>query len=894
MSAGPTGSTPPASTGPGSLLPGWIVWLLARRLSAAWREVVIGDLAEEYAARADVAPSAARRWLAWQTIRCLAAPPPDRRPAALPSLPQEKHPMLQTLAADLRYALRILRRTPSFTLAVVAVLALGIGATTAIFSIVNTVLLRPLPYRDADRLVRLFHVPPQASFPGVAQFPLSPANFYDWQRQATAFEGMALYGGRSFTLTGRGAARAIGGAAVGAGFFDVLRVQAAHGRLFRPDEDAPGARVVVISDGFWRTQMGGTDVVGRSLTLDGEGYTIIGVLPADASMASWMPMARSLWVPLAQSAEERAVRDNHNLQVVARLKPAVRLDEARSQLEVIAGRLEQTYPEANAGWGATAVGLQENIVGDVGSTLVLLLAAVGLVLLIACANVGNLLFARALGRRKEVAIRAALGAGRRRVLQQLLVESVVLGVAGGAAGLLLALGALRAGSALLAGQVPRADEIAIDGTVLLFVLGASILTGILAGVVPALRVGRTPLTDALKEGGRGDGAIGLRTRRLLVVGEVALSVVLLMGAAVMVRSLIAIQTIDAGFRPEGVLTMIVSLPRTRYQTDAQRSQFYAEALTRMRALPGVAAASAIDNVPLTGGSVQPVVLEGQPERLPRDTPTVHVRTASPDYAKVMQIPIVRGRDFADSDMDAVLVSRNAARLLWGDADPVGKRFTLPLISKTQLCTVIGIVGDVKQSDLRQPAAATVYGYSRERPSRVMTLVLRTSVPPESMVSAATGVIRGLDPEQPVQGVRTMADVRDGGLTSERFRALLLVSFAIVALALASVGIYSVLSYIVRGRSREIGIRTALGAQTGDVLRLVVREGMSPALVGIAVGAVAALAASFGLERLAYGVSASDPLTLAAVAATLAVVALLASVVPAWRASRVAPLTTLRG
>jgi putative ABC transport system permease protein len=875
-------------------LPGWIAWLLSRRLPDAWREVVLGDLAEEFEARSGARPADARRWLWWQAVRCLASPPPHRAPAALPSLPVEKHPMLQTLVADVRYAVRVLGRAPSFTLAVVAVLALGIGATTAIFSIVNTVLLRPLPFDAPDRLVRLYHVPPQATFPGMPRFALSPANFYDWQREATAFEGMALYRGRSFTLTGTGAPRSIVTAVVGAGFFDVLRVRPAQGRLFRPDEDAPGARVVVISDGFWRTEMGGASVLGRRLTLDGEGYTIIGIMPASASLESWGPMARALWVPLALTAQNRAVRDNHNLAAVARLKPGVRADEARSQLEVIARRLEHTYPEANAGWGATLVSLQDDIVGDIGSTLVLLLAAVGLVLLIACANVGNLLFTRALGRRKEVAIRAALGAGRRRVLQQLLVESVVLGIAGGVAGLLLAEGGLRAGAALLAGQVPRADEITIDGTVLLFVLGASILTGILAGVVPALRVGGTPLTDALKEGGRGDGAIGLRTRRLLVVGEVALSVVLLMGAAVMVRSLMAIRTIDAGFEPEGVLTMNVSLPATRYRTNAQRSQFFAEALARIRALPGVSAAGAVDDLPLTGGSVQPIVLEGHPELLPREQPTVQVRASTPDYLKVMRIPVIRGRDFAGSDADALLVSRNAARLLWGGEDPVGKRVTLPLVSKTQLLTVVGIVGDVKQDDLREPPPPTIYTWSRERPSNGLTLVLRTSVPPMSLVPAATGAIRGLDPEQPVQDIRTMVDVRDEGLTSERFRALLLASFAIVALALASVGIYSVLSYIVRGRSREIGIRAALGAQTSDVLRLVVLEGMTPALIGIAVGAAAAIAASVGLERLVYGVSASDPLTLAAVAVTLALVALLASVVPAWRASRLAPLTTLRG
>ena len=879
---------------PRGTLPAPIVWLLSRRLSETWREVVLGDLAEEFDARCAAAPAAARRWLWWQAVRCLASPPPDRKTAAVPSLPVEKYPMLHTLAADVRYAVRVLGRTPSFTLAVVAVLALGIGATTAIFSIVNTVLLRPLPFDDPARLVRLFHVPPQATFPGIPRFALSPANFYDWQRQATGFEGMALYRGRSLTLTGSGAPRSILAAAVGAGFFDVLRVRPAQGRLFRPDEDAPGARVVVISDGFWRTQMGGAAVLGRTLTLDGEGYTIVGIMPASATLASWAPMARNLWLPLGLTAEARAVRENHNLAAVARLKAGVRADVARSQLEVVAKRLEQAYPEANAGWGATLRPLQDDIVGDIGSTLVMLLAAVGLVLLIACANVGNLLFTRALGRGKEIAIRAALGAGRRRVLQQLLVESVVLGLAGGVFGLLLAEGGLRAGAALLADQVPRADEIAVDGTVLLFVLGESIVTGILAGVVPALRVGRTPLTEALKEGGRGDGAIGLRTRRLLVVGEVALSVVLLMGAAVMVRSLIAIRTIDAGFEPEGVLTMVVNLPETRYRTDAQRSQFFADALAGMRALPGVSAAAAIDTVPLTGGSVQPIVLEGRPELLPRDQPTVQVRTSTRDYGKVMQVPVVRGRDFVDTDVDSMLVSRNAARQLWGDQDPVGKRVTLPLVSKTQMLRVVGIVGDVKQDDLREAPPATVYTYTHERPLRGLTLVLRTSVPPPSMITAATGVIRGLDPEQPVQGIRTMVEVRDEGLTSERFRALLLGSFAIVALTLASIGIYSVLSYIVRGRSREIGIRAALGAQTSDVLRLVVLEGMTPALIGIAVGAAAALAASVGLERLVYGVSASDPLTLAAVAATLALVALLASVVPAWRASRLEPLSTLRG
>ena len=801
---------------------------------------------------------------------------------------------MRTLAADLRYGFRVLFRAPSFAVAVVAVLALGIGANAAIFSIVNAVLLRPLPFEESDRLVRLFHVPPPNAFPGMPTFPVSAANFYDWKRDAKLFEKMAIYRFRQFTLTGRGNAEAIVAGAVGADFFEIVRVGAAHGRVFLPEEDSPArGHVVLLSDGFWKRRLGGGDVIGQTLTLDGEAYTIVGVMPARFSIASWGASGRDIWVPLAYTDADRAVRENHNAQVVARLKPNVQLSAARAEMDVISTRLEQEYPQANAGWGATVIPLQELIVGDIRMPLVMLLAAVALVLLIACANVGNLLFARALGRTKEIAIRSALGAGRARVFQQLLVESLLLSAAGGVAGLVLARAGLSAGTRLLSDQLPRADEITIDERVLVFVAVVSILTGILAGALPALRAGRLDLNGALKEGGRNDAGVGVRTRRALIICEVALSLVLLMGAGVMLRSLAALRSVDTGIDPSNVLTMNVVLPETQYVTAAKRTAFFDSLLERVRALPGVQAAGAIDDLPSQGGSVQPIVLEGHAELLPRDQPTVEVRKATPGYFRAMDIPILAGRDIAASDIEVLLVSRSAAKLLWRDDDPIGRRVTLPLQSKTVTMTVVGTVGDVKQGELTVTAAPTVYEYSREREWAALSVVVRTTTPPMSVAQSAAAVVRDLDPDQPVQNVRTMNDVLETTLTFQRFSAVLLGLFAGVALTLASVGIYSVLSYIVRGRSREIGIRTALGARTSDVLRLVVLEGMTPAAIGIVVGAVAAFGSGKLLEKLLFGVSATDPLTLAAVAGALLLVSLLASLVPAVRASRLDPLRVLR-
>ena len=792
--------------------------------------------------------------------------------------------------ANLRHAFRFISRTPSFAVAVVSVLALGIGANTAIFSVVNAVLLRPLPFEEPERLVRIF-----TRTPGGRLFEISPGKFSDWQREAQSFESMAMYqccGFRDLALSGAGSARTVRATAVSAGFFEVVRARPALGRVFRQEEDTPGGRhVVILSDRFWRTEFGGqADAIGRTVTLNDEAHAIIGVLPATASVASWTGMASDLWIPLALTDEQRASRGNHNRDGVARLKKDIDVAHAQAEMDAISARLAREFPQMEGqGWGAVVVPMREDIVGDSRTVLLILLGAVGLVLLIACANVANLLLTRTLSRRKEIAIRSALGAGRGHVLQQLLAEALLLAGAGGALGLLVAYGTLTSASTLLAGQVPRAEEISIDSRVLLFAVAVSMLTGMIAGTLPAVRGGRPDLTDALNEGGRSGHSIGIGTRRLLIVCEVALSLVLMMGAGLMIHSLLALRYGETGFNPNQVLTMTVRLVDKRYPSPAARLSFFDAALQRIRALPGVEAAGTIDDLPLMLGSSQTLDLEGYPAR--RDPVAVQVRQVSPGFVQAMGIPVLRGRDAAESDEEVLLVSAEAATLYWGSDDPIGRRAMLPF-SKTVPRQVVGIVGDVKQRNLTDATTPTVY-YSTRQPSGRKTFVIRTSVPPATLAQPVGAVLRAIDPGQPVGQARTMSQVLDGTLTSHRLGALLLGVFAGVALLLAAVGIYSVLSYIVRGRRREIGIRTALGAQTVDVLRLVIAESLWPTLIGIAVGTIAALTSAKVMATLLFGVTASDPLMLTAVAATLVVVALMASLIPAYRALRLDPVSVLR-
>jgi putative ABC transport system permease protein len=809
------------------------------------------------------------------------------------------------LFQEVKYAVRVLLKNPGFTVAGILILALGIGANTAIFSIVNAVLLRPLPFKDPDRLVQIWHVPPPKNFPGMTTFSVSAANYLDWQDQNHAFEQMAIYSFAGFTFSNGDHPEALQGAAVSRDFFSVLRVQPILGRTFLPEEDQRGHdHVAILSNAMWKTHFGADpNIIGRNVAFDNQLYTVVGVMRPDFHVPDWA----QVWKPMAWTSAERAIRGEHHYLVVARLKPDVSLQRAQAEMTTISSRLEQQYPADDKGWGAVVVPLREQMVGDVRPALLILLGAVAFVLLIACANVANLTLAKTFARRKEIAIRSALGAGRGRILQQVLAETVLLSLFGGLVGLFIA----KAGTTLitnfLADSLPRSLEISLDGWVLGFTLTVSLVTGIVAGLAPAFRLTTPDLNEALKQGGRtGSGSDGGRVRNLLVISEVALSLMLLVSAGLMIRSLWLLRSVDPGFDPSHVITMTVAVPGTRFTSALQETLFFDSALARVHALPGVTAAGLIDDLPLdNSGSHQPIAIEGRPIVPMAEQPEVDVRVISPEYLRAMHVPLRRGRELNAADTRdrpyAALISETMAHRFWPNEDPIGKHLTLTFSPEKPL-EIVGIVGDVKQDGLdAKSASATLYypvaqigaPMTGEWHSFTMSLAVRTSSRPDSLVSAVTNAIHEVDREVPLVDVATMEDLITNSISQRRFNMLLLAAFAGLAVVLAAVGIYSVLAYAVRRRRREIGIRMALGAQITDVVRMVVTEGMTPTLIGLIIGIAGALALGRILATLIYGIQASDPLTFIAVSALLLIVALSASLIPAYRAARIEPIKALR-
>ena len=806
---------------------------------------------------------------------------------------------------DILYAARQLRKAPGFAAVAVVTLALGIGANTAIFSVVNGVLLRPLAFKDADRLVRLWHVPPQKSFPGIPTFSVSPANYLDWQSQNHVFEQMAVMGYYGFTMTGGDKPEQVDASSVSAGFFSTLGVQPMIGRVPTPDEDKPGrSNVVVLSHRFWQDHFGSNrNIVGQNITLDGTSYLVSGVMPPSFRFPDFAQM----WTPMAWTDQDKIIRGNHNYMVVARLRPGVDVKQAQAEMNTISSRLEQQYPADDKGWGAIVIPLHADMVSDVRPALLVLLGAVGFILLIACVNVTNLSLARIFARHKEIAIRTAMGASSMRIVRQIVSESVLLALLGGALGLTYAHFGIRLIMNFLANRLPASIEVGLDLKVLAFTAVISILTGVIAGILPALHLSRANVNQALKQGlGRTDtDSSGNRTRSILVVLEVSLSLVLLIGAGLMIRSFQMLHEVNPGFESHGVLTMTPAVSRKTFSQPLQQISFNDRVLERVRALPGVVSAGMIDDIPLgANGSDQPIAVEGRPVVPMAEQPEVDVRVISSGYISALQIPLLRGRDFDETDVagrpPSTLISASLAKQFWPNENPIGKHITLTFFGTVR--EVVGVVGDVKSDGLdqnRPPAMLYVPLGQLSAPSAggwrsfSMTLVVRSSAKPASLVSAVSNAVHDVDRNIPVRNVLTMDELVTTSLSQQRFNLMLLSAFAVLALILAAIGIYSVLSYSVRRRVQEIGIRLALGARISDVLRMIVIEGMRPTLLGVTIGIVGALALGQVMSSLVYGVKPTDPLTFLAVAMVLAVVALSATIIPAYRAARVDPMVALR-
>ena len=810
---------------------------------------------------------------------------------------------MQTLFQDLRYGARMLLKTPGVTLVAIIALTLGIGANTAIFSVVHAVLVRSLPYQEGERLAVVWEH--RRSGSGNSQNVINLGNFFDWKEQNTVFEDMAAFFDFNVNMTGNGEPEEIPGQVATTNLFSVLRVQPIYGRTFAPDDGQTGGpRVVVISHGLWQRRFAADpQIVGRTVTLNNQQSTIIGVLPPDTGWfvqkGSMINRPPEMWSPW-QISNGMRLRRGRFARAVARLKPGVTMEQAQNEMNVIGARLEQQYPDFNTQWGVNVVPLRTQITGEIRKPLLILLGAVAFVLLIACANVANLLLARAASRRKEIALRAGLGANRWRIARQLLTESVLLSAVGGALGLLLAWWGTKALVALSPPSLMDLRNVSVNLTVLLFTLGLTLLTGIVFGLVPALEATRFDLNESLKEGAKSvaGGSRSHRLRSVFVVTQVALALVLLVGAGLLMKSLSRLQSVDAGFNPNNLLTMRVNLPQRKYDTDRRVLDYFTRAVEEAKAIPGVESAAAINTLPFDGPhSGTDMEIEGQPKPPPGQEPSTGVCVVDANYFHTMQIPLKRGRLFTPQEAaemrHVVVVNETFARKVFPGQDPLGKRVTIHMKEENVPSEIIGIVGDTKHLGLDTEFEEMAYWPQPELVYSGMTLVMRTQGDPASAAPAARQVIRGLDPDQPVGQVITMEGLLEKAIARSRFNTVLLATFSIVALVMAAVGIYGVMSYSVQQRTHEIGVRMALGAQNRDVLTLVVKQGVGLALIGVAIGLVASYALTRLMVSLLFEVTATDKTTFGLVAAGLFLITMLACYVPARRATKVNPLVALR-
>jgi len=791
----------------------------------------------------------------------------------------------------------MLAKSPAFTFVAVLTLGLAIGANTAIFSVVNAVLLRPLPYPQSEQLVRVF-----GTQPTLPEAPSSPANFLEWRTENRAFEHIATYIGKGFNLTGTDKPERVIGARVSSDLFQLLQVQPVLGRDFTAEEDRDGAeRVVILSYDFWQHRFAGDpNAIRQTIRLSDQTYTIVGVMPRGFAF----PNTRTrIWTPVAFNPSEIAARDTNFIDVVARLKPGVSLEHAQANMTAVAQSQAQRYPQTNVGVGVKVVPLQEQMVGDVRPMLVVLFGAVAFVLLIACANVANLLLARAAARHREMAIRGALGASRSRVVRLLLTESVLLAIVGGAIGLLLAIWSLDLLVSLKPANLPRLSEIGVNRAVFLFTAAVSILTGVFFGLVPAWQVSKTDLNEGLKESGRGsDAPRRQRMRSLLVISEVALSIVLLVGAGLMIRSFARLLAVDPGFKPDHVLTAFVSLPVAKYSKREEQVAFFDQSLERLRNLPGVSAAGVVTDIPLYGGSSTGFDVDGRQPALPGQRAMTDYRIISPDYFAAMGMRMLKGRAFTHSDSETapgvVIINETLATRYFASEDPIGKR--LDLSGPKDLREIVGVVADVRNYGVDAEVKPEVYvPLLQSAPEYLanlvsaLTIVIRSTIDPTALTQTLREQVQALDKDQPVSAIKTMEGYLDESIAQRRFNMLLLGVFAGLALILAAVGIYGVISYTVTQRTHEMGIRIALGARGRDILRLVFSSSMATSITGIVIGLAAAFALTRLLRSLLYQVTATDPVVFATIPLLLLTVAAIATYIPARRAMKVNPITALR-